>query len=90
MRTTIDLPPDLHHAVTSIAAHARKSMNQTVADLIRRGLAHSSLSADETANPAFRVDPLTGLPVIRSRRPVTVEDVRALDDDGTASWATAK
>lgn len=81
MRTTIDLPPDLHHAVTSIASHARKSMNQTVADLIRRGLAHPSPPAPASANPPFRVDALTGLPVIRSRRPVTVEDVRALDDE---------
>ena len=38
MRTTIDLPTDLHHAVTSIAAHSRKSMNQTVAELIRQRL----------------------------------------------------
>lgn len=71
----------LHHAVSSIAAHARKSMNQTVADLIRRGLAHPSLSADATANLKFGVDPLTGLPVIRSRRTVTVEDVRAPEDE---------
>ena len=81
MRTTIDLPPDLHDAVSSIASHARKSMNQTVADLIRRGLAHPSSPADSTVTPPFRVDPLTGLPVMRSRRPVTVEDVRALEDD---------
>jgi hypothetical protein len=39
MRTTIDLPADLHHMGTSIAAHTRRSMNQTVADLTRRGLA---------------------------------------------------
>jgi hypothetical protein len=81
MRTTIDLPPDLHHAVSSIASHARKSMNQTVADLIRRGLAHPSSPADPSVTPSFRVDALTGLPVMRSRRPVTVEDVRALDDE---------
>jgi len=81
MRTTIDLPADLHDAVTSIASHARKSMNQTVAELIRRGLAHPSLAADVTGNPGLRIDQSTGLPVIRSPRPVTAEDVRALEDE---------
>jgi hypothetical protein len=81
MRTTIDLPADLHHAVTSIAAHGRKSMNQTVAELIRRGLAQPPLAADASAHPGMRVDQRTGLPVIRSPRPVTAEDVRSLEDE---------
>ncbi len=81
MRTTIDLPADLHDAVTSIAAHARKSMNQTVAELIRRGLAHPSLAPQAAENPGLRIDPSTGFPVIRSPRPVTAEDVRALEDE---------
>ena len=81
MRTTIDLPADLHHAVTSIAAHGRKSMNQTVAELIRRGLAHPPLAADAATNPGVRIDRRTGLPLIRSPRPVTAEDVRALEDE---------
>ena len=81
MRTTIDLPPDLHHAVTSIAAHGRKSMNQTVADLIRRGLANPAAAADAAGKTGVRIDKHTGLPVIRSPRPVTAEDVRALEDE---------
>lgn len=81
MRTTIDLPADLHHAVTSFAAHARKSMNQTVAELIRRGLVNPPIAATVAANPAARIDKRTGLPVIRSPRPVTAEDVRALEDE---------
>lgn len=81
MRTTIDLPTDLHDAVTSIASHARKSMNQTVAELIRRGLAHPALAAEAAAKPVLRIDQSTGLPVIRSPRPVTSEDVRALEDE---------
>jgi hypothetical protein len=81
MRTTIDLPADLHDAVTSIASHARKSMNQTVADLIRRGLAHAPLAAEAAAHPGVRIDERTGLPLIRSPRPVTAEDVRALEDE---------
>jgi hypothetical protein len=81
MRTTIDLPADLHNAVTSIATQSRRSMNQTVADLIRRGLAQAPLTADSAAKGGLRIDKHTGLPVIRSPRPVTPEDVRALEDE---------
>ena len=81
MRTTIDLPSDLHHAVASIAAPSRKSMNQTVAELIRRGLAQAPQAVDEAARKGPRIDAGTGLPLIRSARPVSVEDVRALDDE---------
>ncbi len=81
MRTTIDLPTDLHNAVTSIAAHSRKSMNHTMAELIRRGLANPSLTVDSAAKPGMRIDKRTGLPLIRSARPVTADDVRALEDE---------
>ena len=81
MRTTIDLPTELHRAVTSIAAHSRSSMNQTIAELIRRGLALAPMGEATAAGAALRVDARTGLPLIRSQRPVTVEDVRALEDD---------
>jgi hypothetical protein len=77
---TPDLPPDPHDAVTSIASHAHKRMSQTVAESIRRGLAHPPL-ASEAADRRRRVDPGTGLPLIRSPRPVTAEDVRALEDE---------
>jgi hypothetical protein len=56
-------------------------MNQTVAELIRRGLAHPPLAAKEAAKPGLRIDRSTGLPVIRSARPVTAEDVRSLEDE---------
>jgi hypothetical protein len=81
MRTTIDLPAELHHAVTSIAAHSRKSMNQTVAELIRRGLAQEPAAPGKVSRQGLRIDPGTGLPLIRSPRPVSAEDVRALEDD---------
>ena len=81
MRTTIDLPDDLHQAVTSIAAHSRRSMNQTVADLIRRGLVPRSGPLDAEVASALRFDDRTGMPLIRSPRPVSAEDVRALEDE---------
>ena len=81
MRTTIDLPADLHNAVTSIAAHSRRSMNQTVAELIRRGLASTPQDDVSAAKPGLRIDAQTGLPLIRSPRPVSPEDVRVLEDE---------
>lgn len=64
----------------SIAAHSRRSMSQTVADLIRRGLAPAS-GLDNAASPAaLRLDERTGLPLIRSPRPVTAEHVRTLEN----------
>lgn len=80
MRTTIDLPTDLHHAVSSIAAHTRKSMNQTVAELIRRGLAQPP-QVGEASTSVVRIDQRTGMPLIRSPRPVSEEDVRAIEDE---------
>ncbi len=81
MRTTVDLPTDLHNVVASIAAYSRKSMNQTVADLIRRALAQPATHVDAVATALVRIDKVTGLPTVRSPRPVSAEDVRALEDD---------
>jgi predicted transcriptional regulator len=81
MRTTIDLPDDLHQAVVSIAAHSRRTMNQTVAELIRRGLAPQPAEVSASRSGAARTDTETGLPLIRSPRPTTAEDVRALEDE---------
>ena len=84
MRTTIDLPTDLHHAVSLIATHSRQSMNQTLVELIRRGLAQAP-QAPQPVNTAARtgprIDAATGLPLMHSARPVSVEDVRALEDE---------
>jgi hypothetical protein len=81
MRTTIDLPPDLHRVVSSIAAHTGRSMNRTVAELIRRGLALAADGGQTAGRPAIRIDARTGLPSIHSSRPITPEDVRALEDE---------
>ena len=49
-----------------------------MADLLRRGL---SSGVTEGEPPPYRIDPGTGLPAVRSRRTITAEDVRALDDE---------
>lgn len=79
MRTTVDLPEDLHRIVSSIALHTQRSLSQTAADLMRRGLSAQASGADLSGR--LTIHPRTGLPVVRSTRTITPEDVRALDDE---------
>lgn len=82
MRTTIDLPPDLHAIAASLARHSGRSLSQTVADLLRRALEMDVPSrVAESGAPPYRIDPLTGLPVVSSPRPITEDDVKALEDE---------
>jgi hypothetical protein len=74
MRTTVDLPTDLHAQVAAIARDTHRTLSETVAFLMRRGLGAGG--ASEVAN-----SPVTGLPVVRLGRVITSEDVRALEDD---------
>jgi hypothetical protein len=74
MRTTIDIPDDLHAQAVAIARDTHRSLSQTVAALIRRGL-NSGDSGEVTTSPR------TGLPVAHLGRTITSEDVRRLEDD---------
>lgn len=74
MRTTIDLPDDLLSQARSIARDTSRTLSETVADLMRRGLQQG------TASRISRSE-LTGFPVLSVGRVVTTEDVRALEDD---------
>jgi hypothetical protein len=78
MRTTVDLPEELHRIVSSLAVHTRRSLSQTAVELIRRGL-EAPDAARGTA--AVRISRVTGLPVVRSSRTITPEDVKALEDE---------
>lgn len=80
MRTTIDVPPDLHSVLSSLAASNRKSLSQTAVELMRRGLDQPTAAAGAAAG-ALRVSPATGLPVVRLPRAISAEDIRALDDE---------
>jgi predicted transcriptional regulator len=80
MRTTIDLPEDLHRIVSSLAVHTRRSLSVTAVELIRRGLA-STAPAEAGREAAVATSAKTGLPVIRLPRTVTPEDVKALEDE---------
>jgi predicted transcriptional regulator len=72
MRTTIELPDDLHELARQLAHEGNRSMSEVIAELIRLGL-----------RPG-RAEPSTGtrgLPIVAVGRPVTAEDVRSLDDE---------
>ena len=76
MRTTVDLPPDVHERAKRLADERRQSLSATLADLTLRGLA----SLGEPATIA--TDPDTGLPTLTLGRRVTAAEVAdALDDE---------
>jgi len=74
MRTTIDLPEDLHAQAVAIARDTHQTLSQAVAGLLRPGL--TSGSVGEIGRSAR-----TGLPVAHLGRTITSEDVRRLEDD---------
>lgn len=74
MRTTINLPDDLHKQALAIARDTHRTLSETVADLMRRGLRACSTAA-------LSSDPRTGLPLLSVGTVVTSEDVRSLEDE---------
>jgi hypothetical protein len=75
VRTTIDLPDDLHRIAMSLARDTGQTLSQAVSTLLRRALERPELIE-------CYADPDTGFPVVRiGGAPITVEDVRALDDE---------
>ncbi|HUG72092.1 MAG TPA: hypothetical protein VMK82_01595 [Steroidobacteraceae bacterium] len=80
MRTTVDLPEDLHRIAVSLARDTGRNLSQTVEYLMRRGLKPPGGVA-ESGTPPYVVDPSTGLPTVRSPRPISSEDVKALEDE---------
>ncbi len=80
MRTTIDIPEDLHRIATGLAHHTGRSLGQTVAELMRRGLA-ADVGRVADVPASYIVHPQTGLPVVASQQPITSDDVKALDDE---------
>jgi predicted nucleic acid-binding protein len=77
MRTTVDLPADLHAQAVSIARDTHWSLSETVAFLMRRGLG-------ESRPGALTHSAATGLPIVRLGRMITTENVRSLEDPESA------
>ena len=74
MRTTLDIPDDLHAQAVAIARDTHQTLSQAVALLMRRGLGSGQPAEVATSGR-------TGLPVIRLGRTITSEDVRQMEDD---------
>ena len=79
MRTTIDLPDDLHRRLRRAALDRHKSMSQLATELIDEGL------PDSVVRPQV-VPGAPGLLAIRVGRPVTSEDVAAMEDEELEGW----
>ncbi|HUH71732.1 MAG TPA: antitoxin [Mycobacterium sp.] len=74
MRTTVDLPDDLHKQVQAIARDTHRTVSETIADLMRRGLGYGQPTA---VSRSAR----TGLPVVSLGTVVTSEAIRSLEDE---------
>lgn len=72
MRTTIDLPDDLHELARQLAHEANRSMSEVIAELIRLGVRRSRTETTTSRR---------GMPQLSVGRPITAEDVRSLDDE---------
>lgn len=72
MRTTVDLPDDLHELARELAHQQSKTFSDVVVELIRLGLR----PAPAPDRPSTR-----GLPRISVGRRITAEDVRTLEDE---------
>lgn len=73
MRTTLDISDDAYYIAKAIARDQKRSLGRVVGDLILQS-AQGSKGASIGMNDY-------GFPVFRCARPVTSEDVRALDDE---------
>ena len=82
MRTTIDLPEREHQLFMGLARAQGTSLSKVILALARRGMkadCDQGRVGEDAA--AYVVNPVTGLPVFHSARPITIEDVKALEDE---------
>lgn len=85
MRTTIDISDRQHALFMSLARAQRTSLGKLLVELAERGLQTNVAEA-----PAkYELDPDTGLGIFRSGRPVTEDDVKALEDEDEPRGTTA-
>jgi len=73
VRTTIDLPDDIHALAASVARDKGCTLSAAVVDLIHRGLG-SQIRVTQ-------VDARTGFPLLASGHLVSSDEVRDLLDD---------
>lgn len=75
MRTTIDLPDDVHRAAVLLARDRHQTLSRTVTDLLRAAL------VEQRGPVPVEIDRQTGLPLVRLGRRITAADVASLQDE---------
>jgi hypothetical protein len=83
MKTTFDLPDGLVKKVKLHALHEGRKLKDTVADLLRKGLAANGGLPAPVVSPGVKTNPKTGLPFFPSapNAPITkmgTEEIYAL------------
>ena len=78
MRTTVEIPEGLHQIALGLARHTKRSLSQTIVELMQIGLDSGSL---DRGSVDAEIHAETGLPLARSRRPVTEDDVRSVIEE---------
>ncbi|MBI3947633.1 MAG: antitoxin [Armatimonadetes bacterium] len=73
MRTTVTLDDDVLRAARSLARARSVSLGAALSELARRGLREDQTIVADDGLPVFRVPP--------GARPITLEDVRKLEDE---------
>jgi hypothetical protein len=73
VRTTLDIPDEAYYIAKAIAREQNLSLGRVVGDLI--------LQSSKGAKSASIKMSDYGFPTFRCARPVTTEDVKALDDE---------
>ncbi|WP_419918771.1 antitoxin [Candidatus Poriferisocius sp.] len=74
MRTTVDLPDDIHAMAHELAHQQKKTMSEVLTEFIRLGI------TSQSAAHAVPSGLISGLPTVRLGRPITSEDVRLLEE----------
>jgi hypothetical protein len=73
MRTTLNLPDDVHNVISSFAEAKGISLGDAVAELVRKGLRPEPRPGDETVFPCFAVPAGVG--------PITLAQTLAAEDE---------
>ena len=73
VRTTLDIPDEAYYLAKAISRDRKRSLGSVVGDLILQTA--SSRKGSSIAMSDY------GFPVFHCTRPVTTEDVKALDDE---------
>jgi len=77
VRTTLDISDEAYYLAKAIARDQNRSLGRVVGDLI---LQSSKVASGAKGGASIKMSEY-GFPTFRCVRPVTTEDVRALDDE---------